>query len=368
MKRVSLLFACAIFTQLLSAQKPAVITYAGGYNGNLINASKIEAAKLTHLLYAFANVKNNKAYLVYPKTDEINIRNLIRLRKVNPKLKILLSVGGLGWSHNFSDMALTEQGRQTFAESCANLVKRFDLDGIDIDWEFPGYPGEGGNIYRPEDKQDYTLMFRTLRKRFDRLEEKAGKHFTITAAVDGWASHFVPHTEMGKVSEYLDYVCLMAYNFNTQQLSGGHYLYSPRDWLPDGSADGAVKGFAAAGVPRDKLVLGAGFFPAKFVMNSDDPRRRGYSTRPRFHGGLYRVYQMANKDGYKRYWDGEGQSPYLFNATRKIKISYEDTASVKAKCYYILAHHLGGIMYWDYFSDPGRSLLHQISKSFTVKE
>src|SRR3569833_1847981 len=159
---------------------------------------------------------------------------------------------------------------------------------------------------------------------------------------------------MDKVQQYVDYVCLMTYNFNTPRLSGGHYLYSPRDWLPEGSADGAVKGFTDAGVPANKLVLGAGFFPAAFIMKSNDPAFREYNSRPRFHGGLYRVYQMADKNGYKKYWDPEGRSPYLFNTTGKIKITYEDTASVKAKCDYIKQKHLAGIMYWEYFSDPGR--------------
>lgn len=364
MKVLSLLLAAFLPAQVAFAQKPVIITYAGGYNGNLVNTKKIEAEKLTHLLYAFANVKNNRAYLVYPKTDEINLRNLVRLKNINPKLKVLLSVGGLGWSHNFSDMAMTEHGREAFAESCIELVKQFNLDGIDIDWEFPGYPGEGGNIYRPEDKQNYTLMFKVLREQLNNLQHQTSKHYLITTAVDGWASHFVPHAEMDKISQYVDYVCLMAYNFNTLQLSGGHYLYSPPGWLPEGSADGAVKGFLAGGVPPNKLVLGAGFFPAEFIMKSSDTANRSYSSRPRFRGGLYRVYRMAGKNGYIKHWDEAGKAPYLFNDAEKIKIAYEDTASVKAKCNYILTNHLAGIMYWDYFSDPGRMLLNTISRSF----
>ncbi|MGN6639795.1 MAG: glycoside hydrolase family 18 protein, partial [Mucilaginibacter sp.] len=346
-----------------------VITYGGGYNGNLVNTKNIKAKKLTHLLYAFANVKNSRAYLVYPKTDDRNLRNLIRLKNINPQLKVLLSVGGLGWSHNFSDMAMTEPGRQIFAKSCIELIKKYDLDGIDIDWEFPGYPGEGGNIYRPEDKQNYTLMFKALHEQLNILQQNTGEHYLITTAVDGWASHFVPHTEMDKVAQYVDYVCLMTYNFNTPQLSGGHYLYSPPDWLPNGSADGAVKGFLAAGVSPGKLVLGAGFFPAEFVMNSSDTANRSYSSRPRFHGGLYRVYQMAGKNGYIKHWDEAGKAPYLFSAKERIKISYEDASSVTAKCNYIITNHLAGIMYWDYFSDPKRILLNTICRSFsTVKE
>src|SRR5947209_7081266 len=111
MKALNLLFI-GIFTfyRIAIAQKPVVITYAGGYNGNLVKTEKIDASKLTHLLYAFADLKNNRAYLHYPKTDKVNLRNLVALKKINPELKILISAGGLGWSHNFSDMALTAKG------------------------------------------------------------------------------------------------------------------------------------------------------------------------------------------------------------------------------------------------------------------
>lgn len=351
------LLLCWLLSTSAFGQRPVVITYVGGYRGNLINAEQIKANKLTHILYAFANLRRNRAYLQYPKTDAINLHRLVSLRRKNPDLKVLISIGGLGWSHNFSDMALTEEGRTTFAESCAMLLKQFDLDGIDIDWEFPGYPGEGGNIYRPEDKQNYTLLFKALRERLDRLQGNSTKHYLITTAVDGWASHFVPHTEMGKVQQYVDYVCLMAYNFNTPTEAGGHYLYSPKGWVADGSMDGAVKGFMAAGVPANKLVPGAGFFPAAFLMATADPANRHYLSRPTFRGGLARVNRMIGKDGFVRYWDEEGKAPYLFNKQSQIRIAYEDSASVKAKWLYIKEHKLAGIMYWDYFSDPGRKLL-----------
>lgn len=338
------------------AQSPVIITYVGGYRGNLVDTRRIEAKYLTHLLYAFANVRHNRAVLDYPRTDVINMRNLVRLKQVNPGLKVMLSVGGLGWSRNFSDMALTANGRETFARSCLNLIKRFNLDGIDIDWEFPGYPGEGGNIFRAEDKQNYTLLFKTLRATL-------GKQYLITTAVDGWVTHFVPHTEMDQVALYADYICLMTYNFNENGMAGGHYLFSPPGWNPAGSVDGAVKGFLAAGVPKTKLIIGAGFFPATLQMQSSNPHDRYYLKKLPFKGGLTRVNQLlAGNKGYRAYWDSSGKAPYLFNPQTRVRIAYEDTASVGAKAKYIKDEGLAGFMYWDYFSDPGRHLLHHLYK------
>jgi chitinase len=344
-------------TGVVFAQKPFIFTYVGGYRGNQIAVSSIQARKLTHILYAFADVYKNRAHLNFPASDDKNLRELVGLRKLNPELKILVSVGGLGWSRNFSDMAFTAATRKRFAASCVQLVKRYKLDGIDIDWEFPGYAGEGGNKYRPEDKSNYTLLFKALRAEFDSLAFEDGTKYLITTAVDGWGSHFLPHTEVAEVQKYTDYILLMAYNFNTPKLVGGHFLHAPANWPAEGSADGAVQAFMDAGVPASKLVLGAGFFPAGFLMAAKDTSDRRYLRRVNSRGGLSKVNQLINKGGFTKYWDEAGESPFLFNPSTRMRISYEDERSVAQKAKYIKENNLAGLMYWDYFSDPGRKLL-----------
>jgi chitinase len=356
------------FSGQLYAQRPLVFAYVGGYRGNAINAKAIEAQKLTHLLYAFADVRQNRAYLNYPKTDDANLRALVKLKLNNPDLKVLLSVGGQGWSRNFSDMALIEQSRQSFAQSCVVLVNQYGLDGVDIDWEFPGYAGEGGNKYQPEDKQNYTLLLKAMRQAFNRVEQQTGRHLLLTTAVDGLGSHYLPHTQMDQVQLYADYILLMAYNFNTPTQVGGHFLYSPNGWVAEGSADGAVKAFMAAGVPAGKLVLGMGFFPAAFRMASANAEKRDYQSHLTFRGGLAKVNNLIGKNGFTRYWDAEGQSPYLFNPVTRMHISYEDEESAQAKARYVMNEHIAGVMYWDYFSDPGRKLLNVIDGAFRANK
>jgi chitinase len=258
-------------------------------------------------------------------------------------------------------MALQESSRQTFAISCTQMCKKFNLDGIDIDWEFPGYRGEGGNIYRPEDKQNYTLLFKTLREAFDQLEQQTEKKYQLTTAVDGWASHYLPHTEMGQVQQYVDYILLMTYNFNTKDSVGGTFLYPPKNWNPLGCADGAVTEFEKAGVPANKLVVGMGFFPAAFNMATANAADRKYVSKTKISGGLAYIYNhLVNKNGYVRYWDDDGKAPYLFNATILKRISYEDQESVKAKCSYVKEKQVAGVMYWQYNSDPKRALLNTV--------
>ena len=193
-----------------STNRPVVIGYVGGFHG-LLNTSNIEAKMLTHINYAFVDIKDGKAALGNEKTDTTNFRQLNLLKADNPELKILISIGGWAWSENFSDAVLTDSSRKVFAKSSVAIIKKYNLDGVDIDWEYPGLPGEDGNVFRPEDKQNYTEMFHAIRTELDLLEKETGKKKLLTTAVAGWVE-FLKATEMGKAQRYLDYVNLMTYD------------------------------------------------------------------------------------------------------------------------------------------------------------
>src|SRR5688572_25877148 len=117
--------------------KPVIIGYVGGFRG-LIATDSIDVWRLSHINYAFIDIKDNRAWLHNEATDTVNLRKLSELKKINPDLKILISIGGWTWSKNFSDAVLTDTSTKNFANSCIDIVARFKLDGVDIDWEYPG--------------------------------------------------------------------------------------------------------------------------------------------------------------------------------------------------------------------------------------
>ena len=65
-----------------------------------------------------------------------------------------------------------------------------------------------------------------------------------------------------------------------------------------------------------------------------------------------------------RYWDAAAKAPYLYNAEKKILVSYEDEESLAVKCDYILSNRLGGVMFWEYSGDPKGVLLRTIDGKF----
>ena len=201
--------------------KPVIIGYVGGFRG-LIATDSIDVWRLSHINYAFVDIKDNRAWLHNEATDTVNLRKLSELKKINPDLKILISIGGWTWSKNFSDATLTDTSTRNFALSAVDIVSKYNLDGIDIDWEYPGMIGDS-NIYRPEDKQHYTLLFKELREGLNSLSRTTRMKYYVTTAVGGSQS-YIDHTEMDKVQQYTDYINIMSYDYTGgwDAISGHH--------------------------------------------------------------------------------------------------------------------------------------------------
>jgi|SRR6218665_151578 len=377
MTRSICLFAIAVFVAgcarrttktVVKKTKPefAVIGYVAGYNG-LIRTETLDVAKLTHINYAFIDIKDSLAWLHNERTDTTNFRLLNLLKQKNPNLKIMISIGGWSWSKNFSDAVLTESSRKAFAASAAQIVHQHSLDGVDIDWEYPNMRGDG-NVFRPEDKQNYTLMFAELRHALDSIQPKTKKTYQLTTAVGGFEG-FIRNTGMDKAQQYLDYINLMTYDYSWG-IAGHHTnMYASTDNPNENSADKAVKAYMAAGVPPAKLVIGMAFYGrAGTVATTDNHGLNQKIISPARGGGFtYLKDSVIGRNGFVRYWDDKAQAPYLFNDSTKTFISYDDEISVRIKCKYVQYNQLGGVMFWEYSSDPKGYLLEVVNYVFPLE-
>jgi chitinase len=343
----------------------AVVAYVFPEN-NVLQPGQIDARALTRINYAFANIANGRMVAGFAG-DPQNFSFLESLKQQNPDLTVLVSVGGWLWSTNFSDMALTSQSRAVFIQSVMDFLAQYKLDGLDIDWEYPGMPG-AGHPFRSADKQNFTLLLKELRARFSAETAKNHKRLYLTFAA-GASDEFLANTEMEKAQQYVDTVNLMAYDYyeaGSDLITGNHapLFTNPSDPKKVSAAD-SVAAFEKAGIPAAKIVLGVPFYgrmwgqvpntnhglfqPGKPVPNSD----ASYSTI---------VSTMLNH-GYDRFWDEKASVPYLYNVEKRFFVSYEDPQSIAAKCEYLITQHLGGMMFWDYSSDPSGALLHAIDES-----
>lgn len=367
-----ILFALLMVASFAHAQsngrsKPVIIGYVGGYNG-LVNTAIIDATKLTHINYAFVDVKDNRAWLHNEKTDTVNFRMLNLLKQQNPALKILISIGGWTWSKHFSDAVLSDTSRRAFAITSVDIIRKYQLDGVDIDWEYPGMVGDG-NVFRPEDKQNYTLMFQAIREELTKLQQETGRYYLLTTATGGFPG-YLDHTEMGKAQEYLDYVNLMTYDYSYGQTGHHTNLFPSRDYDKENSAHKAVTTYMAAGVPAHKLVVGLAFYGRGGVVASTDKRGFDQKILSNFRVGGYTYIKdsLTKMKGFRTYWDRKAKAPYLFNATEKKFATYDNERSVKYKCRYVRKHKLGGVMFWQYSSDPKLYLLNTVCRNLDYKD
>lgn len=360
----AILLCLPVSMQSASVPPPgnAVIAYIFPKN-RVIQPGEITAQKLTRINFAFANLQGGRIAEGSP-LDAQNYAALLTLKQQNPSLTILASVGGWLWSGNFSDMGLTKESRSLFIQSVVEFVERYQLDGLDIDWEYPGSVG-AGNRFRPEDKQNYTSLLKELRKRFDQEGKRLHRHLYLSIAT-GASTQFLQHTEMDKVQKYVDTVNLMAYDYyepSSDPVTGHHapLFTNPADPKKI-SADRSVQEYEQAGVPAAKIVLGVPFYGHVWgeVADHDHGLFQPGKSVPNAFANYGDVSSNMLTHGYTRYWDQTASVPYLYNPEKNIFVSYEDPESLTAKCKYILDHKLGGIMFWEYSSDPSGALLDTI--------
>ncbi|CAM2821790.1 glycosyl hydrolase family 18 protein [Paenibacillus taichungensis] len=332
-----------------------IIAYVAGWAN--WTANDIKAEQLSHINYSFALISNGKATIT--NSDRTKLQLMVGLKSRNPDLKVLLSVGGWG-ANGFSDAALTDASRTTFADSIVQLVTSNNLDGVDLDWEYPTNPA-AGTTARPQDKQNFTQLLSKVREKLNAQGQINGKQYLLTIAA-GASSSYLNGVEINNITPLLDWINLMTYDFHgTWDATTGHHTnLSGRDI----SVTSAVNLFRNSGVPANKLVIGGAFYGRAWtgVQNSNNGLDRPGS------GGFEPDYntivsQYLNKNGYTRYWDSSAQAPYLFNGNTFI--SYDDPQSLSLKVQYVKNSNLGGIMFWEYSNDRSGALLQAVYSEVT---
>ena len=364
---VALVIIFAATTAFAAPVRPAhnIVAYVFAHNAAL-PPGLVDARAVTRINYAFANIKDGRI-ITGSDEDANNLASLVARRKGKPSLTILVSVGGWLWSTDFSDFALTKDSRARFIQSVMDFLILYHLDGLDIDWEYPGMAGSG-HPFRAEDKRNFTLLLKELRKRFEAETQKHGRSLYLTIAA-GASDEYLAHTEMANASKYVDTVNLMAYDYyepGSGPLTGNHapLFTNPADPMKI-SGDASVKAFQRAGVPAAKIILGVPFYGHTWGEVAD--REHGLFQPGKPIPNAYAPYSLIETTmldhGFTRFWDSTASVPYLYSADRHVFVSYEDPQSIAAKCSYVLTHKLGGVMFWDYSSDPSGKLLGAINQS-----
>ena len=355
-------------TQLPPLQCKKIVVYWAAwewYNGNY--PSSIDATKVTHINYAFADIGNDlKVKMGYPVVDPSSYQQLRDLKNQNPDLKLLISVGGWTWSGKFSDVALTETSRTNFANSCVSFILEHGFDGVDIDWEYPVGGGAAGNTTRPEDKQNFTLLMTKLREKLDAQRQIDGKQYLLTVALAASESKCDTSYELNLLHQYVDFINIITYDYHgwwDQYTDFNSLLYTPIEYSPQDkfSINQTIQYYLSKGVPANKIVVGVPFYGYKYngVTNANKGWLQTFTPiSDQAESSIpYKklVTDYIGQQGYTRYWHSTAKVPWLFNGSTFI--SYDDTISLNDKMDYILSNGLAGTMIWELSQDDSSKTL-----------
>ncbi|WP_204055536.1 glycoside hydrolase family 18 protein [Microbispora corallina] len=353
-----------------------------------------EAAKLTHLNYAFGFVgPEGTCYSADPWADwqrgvsaeesvdgvadagdqplKGNLNQLKKLKAKHPGLKVLVSLGGWTGSTYFSDAVLTPESRARLAASCVDLWLKGDLpglpagagagvfDGIDLDWEWPGSSGNDGNVIRPEDRRNYTLFLAELRRQMRAFD----RNTQLTAFLPAAAAKIDAGFEVAKVFDQLDFATVQGYDLHGPwENRTGHQsnlLTDPRDPNPVRySVDQTVRDFISRGAPARKIVVGVPAYGQGWTgVTSTGNGLYAPATGPApgtWAAGSDDYKNLVNKPG-KRYRDLRTGTMWLYDGTEFW--SYDDPAVLLEKAAYIRLKGLGGSMIWSIDQDDAKGSL-----------
>lgn len=352
--------------QAKAPQPHRLVGYFGDWEGYL---GAVQFGRLSDLIYSFADEAKDACTLVDGARDSsADFPILRRAKQQYPHLKILLSVGGAGYSSAFPAAVSTQAKINKLVANCMRLIRHTYphlFDGIDVSWDGPSGSRQ---------QSQFTNLIRAFRKQLGPLAP-------LSAAVTPRYA-----IKWKKVMPLLSWVNLMAYYYHPPRGSRVTDFLAPLvsdKHDPERKALGSVtqdvtKMLRRYRVPASKLLLGIPFFGL------------GFSGVKRAGNGLYRKYKgntsfgtlapsqfqywnllnnYVNKNGYRRYGPNRySKEMWLYKPGARhtgIFISYDNLVTIRAKVALVKSHHLGGAMIWTVSGDtstPKTSLTYALNR------
>ena len=284
-------------------------------------------------------------------------------------VKVLLSLGGWEESDNFPSVAADPKLRDIFVRGCMDAVRRYDFDGIDIDWEYPGYAEHKGT---PADKENFTILLQLLKDSLQSYGKTTDRTYLLTGAFPASAQQ-AAYIDFAKVGSILDQFNIMTYDFyGAWDALSNHNspLYPSAGSDSSKCMDAAFRLYNQTfGIPASKINLGLAFYGRTYTQcTSLNSSHAGPDTTHFPVTGAPYATIVARMADFTRKWDDRAKVPYLVNTDWKVLVSYDDEESIRLKAQYMLDKNVHGCIIWeitqDYLPDGKSPLLDAVADTF----
>jgi GH18 family chitinase len=347
----------------------------GTIEQNLVNPSSIQYSKYSIINYCFFKpettglISNTDSWAdenllqgqinwsttptsYYPNTSIID-------KAHQAGTKVMVSIGGWTLSDNFPAIAANATKRATFANECNRLLTFYNFDGIDIDWEYPGFAEHSGT---PSDKQNFTILLQQIKDSITALTARNGKQYLLSACFSADPAK-AQDIEWTNVVPILDMLNLMSYDFfGTWDCAANHNspLFAPANGNPQFNLNSAFLMLTNTyNVPSTKINVGMAFYGRS---------QQGASTLYQNTNCLANTTLFYEDDGSPLYyniqkniqlfdyhWDSNAQVSYLLGKSSSTAagtfVSYDDKVSIGKKAQYAIDNNARGAIIWEITGD-----------------
>ncbi|TFK20650.1 glycoside hydrolase [Coprinopsis marcescibilis] len=358
--------------------------------------------KYNVMTFSFATTTPDPSVLDLDAESQVLLSKFVQQAKEHG-VSALVSVGGWGGSRYFSGAVATAESRTSFVKAVVDLATKYDLDGIDFDWEFPNKQAIGCNQIAADDTANYLKFLQELR------QDPVGSKLVLTAAV-GLApfvgSDGQPLTDVSGFGEVFDFIAIMAYDvWGTWADSVGPNAPLQDSCAPIamGSAASAVAAWSGAGFPANKIILGVPAYGRSYYVEPTNAVDASGQLSPYVpfdktkqplgenETGEQTVDQCGTTSGPSGLFNFEGlvsagfltdagdaaagvvyrfdecsQTAFAYKEETRTMISYDDAAAFAAKGKFVAAQGLGGFAIWHGVGDHNDILLDAVSGGMGV--